>query len=204
MNAKADDDDGKEEAEQGSKKKVTSVRELELAICNGKTVLYEDAGEELDPGLDPILTKSVYEQDGIKKVNFGTKSDGIEYDDNFRFLITTKLDNPHFLPETCIKMAIINFSVTFDGLEEQLLVDVMRSQEPETQQKKDELTITIATSKNELYNLQSEILENLAQADTSSILDNEILIEKLEVSKSRSQTVKQNITDSVKVDEVIN
>lgn len=49
------------------------------------------------------------------------------YDDNFRLLITTKLANPHYLPETCIKLGIINFTVTFPGLEEQLLVDVMKN-----------------------------------------------------------------------------
>jgi dynein heavy chain len=93
--------------------------------------LYEEVGETLDPGLDTILTKSVYMQDGVKKINFGSKGEGLIYDDNFRLLITTKLSNPHFLPETCIKLTVINFTVTFPGLEEQLLVDVMKSQEPE-------------------------------------------------------------------------
>ena len=91
-------------------------------------------GEHLDPGLDPILTKSVYEQDGLLRINFGSKGEGLLYDDNFRLIITTKLPNPHYLPETCIKLSIINFTVTFPGLEEQLLVDVMKSQEPEIEQ----------------------------------------------------------------------
>ena len=121
-------------------------------------MLYEEVGETLDPGLDPVLTKSVYEQDGVKKVNFGSKGDGLIYDEGFRLLITTKLPNPHYLPETCIKLSIINFTVTFPGLEEQLLVDVMKSQEPEIEQQKDNLTIQIATGKNQLYALQSQIL----------------------------------------------
>lgn len=142
INATTPDDDGKNDEDGMSKKKNnSSQKRLEYAISQGKTVLYEDTGENLDPGLDPILSKAIYEQDGIKKINFGSKAEGLEYDDNFRFLLTTKLPNPHFLPETCIKLTIINFTVTFSGLEEQLLVDVMKSQEPEKEKQKDDLTV---------------------------------------------------------------
>lgn len=30
----------------------------------------------------------------------------------FRLYLTTKLSNPHYLPETCIKVTLINFTVT--------------------------------------------------------------------------------------------
>ena len=42
----------------------------------------------------------------------------LDYDENFRFYITTKMSNPHYLPEICIKVTLINFTVTFEGLEE--------------------------------------------------------------------------------------
>ena len=129
INATTPDDDAKEEGV--AKQKNTSQKKFEYAIQNGQTVLYEEVGELIDPGLDPILSKSIYEQDGVKKINFGGKAEGLIYDPNFRLLITTKLPNPHYLPETCIKLSVINFTVTFPGLEEQLLVDVMKSQEPE-------------------------------------------------------------------------
>lgn len=45
----------------------------------------------------------------------------IDYDKNFRFYMTSKLSNPHYLPEVCIKVTIINFTVTKSGLEDQLL-----------------------------------------------------------------------------------
>lgn len=40
--------------------------------------------------------------------------------------MTTKLYNPHYLPEVCISVTLINFTVTFKGLEDQLLIDVMQ------------------------------------------------------------------------------
>jgi dynein heavy chain len=42
----------------------------------------------------------------------------IDYDENFKFFMTTKMPNPHYLPEVCIKVTLINFTVTFRGLEE--------------------------------------------------------------------------------------
>ena len=35
--------------------------------------------------------------------------------------MTSKMANPHYLPEVCIKVTIINFTVTRSGLEDQLL-----------------------------------------------------------------------------------
>lgn len=45
----------------------------------------------------------------------------MDYDERFRFYMTTKLPNPHYLPDVCIKATIINFMITLDGLEDQLL-----------------------------------------------------------------------------------
>jgi dynein heavy chain, axonemal len=54
----------------------------------------------------------------------------IDYDPNFRLYMTTKLPNPNYLPEVFIKVSIINFTVTFDGLEDQLLADVVKNEQP--------------------------------------------------------------------------
>lgn len=40
---------------------------------------------------------------------------------SLRFYMTSKMANPHYLPEVCIKVTIINFTVTISGLEDQLL-----------------------------------------------------------------------------------
>lgn len=45
----------------------------------------------------------------------------IEYSCVFRFYITTKLRNPHYLPELATKVSLLNFMITPEGLEDQLL-----------------------------------------------------------------------------------
>ena len=83
-----------------------------MATSGGKPVLLEDIEEFLDPGLDPILLKSAYKtESGIMQIRIGDQM--YDYDDYFRFFITSKLPNPHYLPEIFIKLTIINFTVTF-------------------------------------------------------------------------------------------
>jgi hypothetical protein len=43
------------------------------------------------------------------------------YNEDFSFYITTKLRNPHYAPELCTKVSLLNFMITLDGLEDQLL-----------------------------------------------------------------------------------
>lgn len=42
-----------------------------------------------------------------------------------RLYLTTKLRNPHYPPEVCVKVSLLNFFVTPEGLEEQLLNTVV-------------------------------------------------------------------------------
>ena len=44
----------------------------------------------------------------------------VEYDHKFKFYITTKLRNPHYPPETCVKVQLLNFMATQDGLQDQV------------------------------------------------------------------------------------
>ena len=43
-----------------------------------------------------------------------------------RLYMTTSMANPHFLPAVCIRVTLINFTVTFEGLQDQLLSTVVQ------------------------------------------------------------------------------
>jgi dynein heavy chain len=56
---------------------------------------------------------------GVDMIRLGENV--IEYSADFRFYITTKLRNPHYLPEVATKVSLLNFMITPEGLEDQLL-----------------------------------------------------------------------------------
>lgn len=58
--------------------------------------------------------------------------------------------NPHYLPEVCIKVTLINFTVTSRGLEDQLLGDVVRKERPDLEESRDRLVVSISTDKRQL------------------------------------------------------
>jgi dynein heavy chain len=92
------------------------MKKLERCIQSGKWFLVENVNEELDPSLEPILLKQVA-KDGTLRL--GDKS--IPYDKDFKFFMTTTIPNPHYSPETQVKVTLLNFAITPTGLEEQLL-----------------------------------------------------------------------------------
>ena len=65
-------------------------------------VLLENIQEELDPILESLLLKQTFKQGGSLCIKLGDST--IEYSYDFKFYITTKLRNPHYLPETSVKV----------------------------------------------------------------------------------------------------
>lgn len=79
----------------------------------------------------------------------------------FRFYLTTKLRNPHYLPEVSTKVTLLNFMITFEGLADQLLGIVVEKENPDLQQKKEQLVIDAANNKKKLAEIEESILKTL-------------------------------------------
>lgn len=86
-------------------------------------LLLEDVQEHLDNFLEPLLLKQFVNLNRRKMIKIGDRD--IEFDPHFKLFLSTKLANPQFLPEIFIRVCVINFTVTEQGLEEQLLSDVV-------------------------------------------------------------------------------
>ena len=59
-----------------------------------------------------------------------------EFNCNFRLILHTKLVNPHYKPELQAQTTLLNFTVTEDGLEAQLLAEVVNIERPELEKLK--------------------------------------------------------------------
>merc|ERR1719428_1856682 len=171
------------------------VRELENAIQFGTPVLIENIEEALDSILDPVLQKATFKQGTLEMIRLGDST--IEWSKDFKLYITTKLPNPHFPPEICVAVGILNFMATLDGLQDQMLGIVVAAEEPATEEKRVNLVLESAKAKAQLKDLEDKILA-LLSSSTGNILDDEELIETL----SNSKIMGTKIEDQVKQQEM--
>lgn len=159
---------------------------VEQAIMSGKPVLLENVGETIDSGFNSILERNIIKQKGTHLIKFGDKL--IEYNNNFRFYITTCMRNPHYLPETAVMVTLLNFMITEQGLREQLLVTVVIQERPDLQQKKESLIVESAKNRNALYSAETKILQVLSSSE-QNILEDENAINILTSSKALSEDI---------------
>ena len=160
------------------------ARRIAHAIREGRPVLLENVLEDIDPTLENLLLKRL-----IKEGNTYTivVDEAVEWNDKFRFYITTKLPRPHYRPEVSTKVTIINFMITQGGLQDQLLQKVMLSERKEMEEKKQIMTIEAANNKAGLKRTEDTILAILSAE--GNILESETAIEELDRSKIQSDKI---------------
>lgn len=148
--------------------------QVETAIKMGFSVLLENIGDKLDPSLEPVLQKNIQKVNNAPMLNLGGNL--ISYHPDFLFFITTKLPNPHYLPEICIKVTLLNFTVTPQGLEDQLLVEVIKVERPELELQKDNNIISLADCNRQLKDTETRILKMVGDADDDILEDEELIL----------------------------
>merc|ERR550514_1823560 len=89
----------------------------------------------------------------------------INYHANFKLFMQTKLSNPHYPPEVQAECTVINFTVTEQGLEDQLLFLIVRLERPDLARTKLELIQQQNEFKVKLADLEALLLEKLVSAE---------------------------------------
>nr|XP_026694595.1 dynein heavy chain 3, axonemal isoform X2 [Ciona intestinalis] len=168
------------------------LRTLENCLQFGNPILIEDVSEHIDPVLDPILLHQTFKQSGMEYVQLGENT--IQYSHDFKLYISTRIRNPHYLPEVSVKVTLINFMITSIGLEDQLLRLVAAKERPELEEKKNSLILEGANNRRLLKNIEDKILEVLSKQ--GNILEDETAIRILSESRQLSEEIssKQEIT----------
>ena len=169
------------------------LQSLENGVRFGKWILLENIGESLDAALEPILLQQKFKQSGAEMIKLGDSV--IPYNDSFRFLMTTKLPNPHYPPEVAVKVSLLNFTITPKGLEDQMLGVFVMTELPELQDRKNQLMLNNARMKKELQEIENKILYLLSNSE-GNILDDEDLIETLAQSKVTSAEITAKVKEA--------
>ncbi|DBA76763.1 TPA: hypothetical protein ACH3X2_008790 [Trebouxia sp. C0005] len=192
------------------------LRTLENAIQFGLPVLLENVGEELDPSLEPLLLNQTFKSGGgfptsdagVDCIRLGDAT--IEYSDQFRFYITTKLRNPHYLPEVSVKVTLLNFMITPAGLSDQMLGVVVAKERPDLEEQRNELVVQSADNKRKLKEIEDKILEAsvpayaihpILSASEGNILEDESAISIITEAKTLGNEIslKQKVAEETEV-----
>lgn len=163
------------------------IKRLEMAIKFGKSVLFEAIDEEIDPMIDPVLEKNITKEAGVNMLVLGDSK--IDYHDDFRMFMTTKIGNPNYTPEIFGKTMIINFSVTMLGLRDQLLNEVVQYERPELEEARKNLIVETSQNKATLKGLEDTLLFELSKESDIPLVDNIPLIDTLNTAKQKSTEI---------------
>lgn len=191
------------------------MKVVELCVSTGKPLLLENVMEDLEAPLDPVLFKTTFSQvrgaphtyttrvfphtielaemltifssqGGTMFISLGDNV--VEYHPAFKLYMTSRLRNPHYLPDVFNKVTIVNFALTVQGLEDQLLGIVVAKERPDLEDKRQSLIVQSAANKKALNDVEEMILKTLSQSK-GNILEDETAIRVLDESKLLSEDI---------------
>ncbi|XP_032899964.1 dynein heavy chain 9, axonemal isoform X2 [Amblyraja radiata] len=164
---------------------------MENALGAGEVVLIENLEETVDHVLGPLLGRETIKKGRCIKI--GDKE--CEYNSNFRLILHTKLANPHYQPEMQAQCTLINFTVTRDGLEDQLLAAVVSMERPDLEELKSNLTKQQNGFKITLKTLEDNLLSRLSSA-SGNFLGDTALVENLETTKRTAAEIEEKVKEA--------
>ena len=167
---------------------------IKNSIRAEKWVLLENVSENLDPTLEPILNQQTIKKGSSVEIKIG--EDLIPWSVKFKLHLSTTIPNPHYSPETFVKVTIVNFGITPQGLQEQMMTLLINNEMPELEQRKNAILIENFESLAELTATEDKILNALEGGSISKFLENDDLIDQLKESKTKSEEISQKIEES--------
>ena len=172
---------------------------IERAVSSGDVVLIENIEESMDPVLEPIIGRNTIKKG--RAIKIGDKE--VEYNAEFKLILQTKLANPHYKPEMQAQTTLINFTVTRDGLEDQLLADVVSKERPDLEKLKADLTRQQNEFKITLKELEDSLLARLSAAE-GNFLGDYALVENLEITKRTAIEIEEKVAEAKITEKKIN
>lgn len=164
--------------------------QLEFCLSKGYSLVVTDVQEDVDPILDPVLDKLIISR---ARANYIVISDKpVDYDAGFSLFLITNLARGSFAPELQAKTTVIDFTVTMEGLEDQLLGQVIQKEQRALEEQLSEVLSSVTNNTRRLHMLNDELLERLTES-SGNLLDDDALVSVLAGTKRAATEVKEKL-----------
>ncbi|KYK67573.1 ATPase family associated with various cellular activities (AAA) domain-containing protein, partial [Toxoplasma gondii TgCatPRC2] len=160
---------------------------LANAVNMGARILVELADDFLDPAVGPFLAQPV--SSAPLTLAGGSR---VAWNPHFRLVFVTPHATPSFGPAVYARVTVINFAITPAGLEEQLLIEAVKQENPELEEQRDALVVAIAEDTRRKHKIEEDILTLLAGV-TGDILVDDRLVDVLAASKRMSDDLRKRL-----------
>ncbi|KAM5238846.1 dynein axonemal heavy chain 14 [Ctenodactylus gundi] len=175
-------------------------KKIEIAMQTGECILLQNLPEVPSPVLKATLKKDIYQKSGQHFIRIDDSE--IEYNPQFRLYLSTEIDNPHFLPSVYNSVTMINFTVTFQGLQDQLLSTVVSHEVPHLEEQRAQLLESISLDAITLGELEEKTLSLLQKAQ-GCVLDDEEIVATLRKCKMTANEIANRIQATEKAESEI-
>jgi hypothetical protein len=173
---------------------------LRGCVTFGVPCLIENVGLKLDPLIEPILSREILVVDGQKKMALG--GEYVQFSDTFRLYLSTKYPNPHYSPEVCSQVSLINFTTTQEGLSDLLMNNLIEVERDDLDRKRLQIMEANAINTKKLKEVEDEILHIVSNTG-GDILDDDTAIETLQRAQKTSQNIETQMAASKKTERQI-
>jgi len=173
---------------------------LEFCMAEGKTLILTGVVDEVDPILTPVLKRETSLHSGEKYVSIAGKHH--EMADSFLLILVTRLAKPRISADLQAKTNLIDFTVTEQGLEEQLLGHVIKIEQRALEDQLGAVLHSVNENTRLLHDLNEQLLERLTE-NSGNLLEDDALVSVLSSTKKAALDVIEQLQEASKTQSAI-
>jgi dynein heavy chain 1 len=165
---------------------------LESALRFGNPLLIQDV-EHLDPILNTVLNKELRRTGGRVLIRLGNQD--IDFSPSFTVYLSTRDPSVEFSADICSRVTFVNFTMTRGSLQSQSLDQVLKTERPDTDQKRADLAKAQGEFRLRLRTLEKLLLQALNES-SGNILDDDKVIDTLETLKREAAEITRKVEET--------
>lgn len=182
---------------------MNAINKLFLAkiLALGEGLIIDNFSEPLEEITQIILERKLMLIDGVKKIMLPEGL--VNFNENFTLFLTTKQQDFELSSALFLKTNVVSFQVTYEGLVDQLLADVIWLEKPDLEASYKQINETMNRDKEDLAVREEKILILLDRPSELNILDDHELLSTLEISKKQTEEIERSLAESLQVEKKV-